>query len=231
MQYFAWLAHLYTATGLIFGFLALLAISAEDFRAAFLWLFVAVLVDASDGWLARSLRVEERLPSVSGARIDDIVDYVTYVLVPAYLLYRAGSLPAWCALPVTSALLLSSAFGFAHTEAKTSDHFFTGFPSYWNIVALYLFVAHLPAWLNAVILLSLAGLVLVRTTYVYPSQMPTLRLITIAAGSVWGAMLLWMIWILPARSPAVLLASLAFPVYYTALSIVLHRRRNHGRER
>jgi phosphatidylcholine synthase len=231
MHYLAWLAHVYTGTGLICGFLALLALSTEDFRTAFLWLFVAVVVDASDGWLARSLRVEARLPSVSGARLDDLVDYVTYVLVPAYLLYRAGSLPARCALPVTSALLLSSAFGFAHTEAKTSNHFFTGFPSYWNIVALYLFVAHLPAWLNAVILLTLAALVFVRTTYVYPSQMPTLRLVTIAAGSIWGAMLLWMIWILPERSPALLLASLAFPVYYAALSIVWHRRRIHGRGR
>jgi hypothetical protein len=79
-----------------------------------------------------------------------------------------------------------------------------------------------------VILLSLAGLVFVRTTYVYPSRMPTLRLVTLAAGSVWGAMLLWVIWNLPERSPGVLLASLAFPAYYAVLSGVLHRRRRHA---
>jgi phosphatidylcholine synthase len=227
----AWLAHLYTATGLVFGFLALLAVVAENFRAAFLWLLAAGVVDASDGWLARALRVEERLPSFSGARLDDIVDYVTYVFVPAYLLYRAGAIAPAAALPVISAILLSSAYGFASSEAKTADHFFTGFPSYWNIVALYLFLAMMPGWLNAVILLTLCGLVFVRTAYVYPSRMSTLRTVTVVGGSIWGALLLWMIWRLPDRSPRVLFLSLAFPLYYAAISLVLHRRRTHQRER
>lgn len=222
----AWLAHLYTATGLIVGFVALVAIAAGNFRAAFLWLFAAVLVDATDGWLARALHVE-RLPSFSGARLDDIVDYVTYVFVPAYLLYRAGSIAPAAALPVTSLILLASAYGFASSEAKTADHFFTGFPSYWNIVALYLFLARMPRWANALILLTLCGLVFVRTTYVYPSRMSTLRMLTIVAGSAWGALLLWMIWTLPNRSPGLLLVSLAFPAYYAVLSLILTRRRPH----
>jgi len=221
----AWLAHLYTATGVIFGFLALLAIAAENFRAAFLWLFVAMLVDGTDGWLARRLRVEERLPFFSGARLDDIVDYVTYVFVPVYLLYQAGSIPPRGALPVTIAILLSSAYGFANEEAKTHDHFFTGFPSYWNIVALYLFVARMPGWLNAVILLALCGLVFVRTAYIYPSRMSTLRTVTVLSGSLWGVVLLWMIWRLPDRSPGLLIVSLLFPLYYAALSIILSQRR------
>ena len=223
----AWLAHLYTATGLIFGFVALSEVAAEHFRAAFLWLFVALLVDATDGWFARALQVE-RLPSFSGARLDDIVDYVTYVFVPAYLLYRAGSIAPAAALPVTSAILLASAYGFASSEAKTADHFFTGFPSYWNIVALYLFLARMPGWVNALILLTLCGFVFVRTTYVYPSRMSTLRSLTIVAGSAWGALLLWMVWRLPDRSPGVLLVSLTFPAYYAVLSFVLHRQRRHA---
>jgi len=222
----AWLAHLYTATGLIIGFLALGAIAAGDFRAAFLWLAAATVVDASDGWIARRARVDERLPSFSGARLDDIVDYVTYVFVPAYLLYRAGALPASYALPVAGAILLSSAYGFAHEEAKTADHFFTGFPSYWNIVAIYLYFMQLPRGFNAVIVLALCALVFVRTTYVYPSRMPVLRAVTIWAGSAWGAVLLWMIWRLPERSPAWLIGSFAFPAYYTIVSVVLSRRRN-----
>lgn len=222
----AWLAHLYTATGLIFGFVALVAVAAGNFRAAFLWLFVAVLVDATDGWLARACQVG-RLPSFSGARLDDIVDFLTYVFVPAYLLYRAGSIAPVVALPVTSAILLASAYGFASSEAKTADHFFTGFPSYWNIVALYLFLARMPGWANALILLTLCGLVFVRTTYVYPSRMSTLRRLTIVAGSAWGVLLLWMIWTLPNRSPGLLLVSLAFPAYYAVLSLILNRRRQH----
>ena len=223
----AWLAHLYTATGLVLGFRALVAIAADDFRAAFLWLFVAAVVDGTDGWLARRLRVEERLPSFSGARLDDIVDYVTYVFVPVYLLYQAGSLPPWSAFPVTSAILLSSAYGFASQQAKTPDHFFTGFPSYWNVVALYLFLARLPGWLNAVILLTLCGLVFWRTVYLYPSRMSTLRTVTLLSAAVWSVLLLWMIWRLPNRSGGLLAVSLLFPLYYVALSIILTRRRTH----
>ena len=224
----AWLAHFYTATGLVFGFLALLAVDAENIRGAFLWLFAAVVVDASDGWLARALKVEKRLPSWSGARLDDTVDYVTYVLVPAYLLYHVGAIAPSAALPVISAILLSSAYGFASAEAKTSDHFFTGFPSYWNIVALYVFLARMPGWLNAAILLTLCGLVFVRTTYVYPSRMSRLRTVTIVAAATWGALLLWMIWRLPNRSPGLLLVSLAFPAYYAVISLAFHRQRQRG---
>ena len=223
----AWAAHLYTATGLISGFLALRAAVAGDFRAAFLWLFVAVLVDASDGWLARRVRVDERLPSFNGARLDDIVDYLTYVFVPTYALYRADALPSSAALAVTSAMLLSSAYGFAQEDAKTSDHFFMGFPSYWNIVAFYLYAAGLDTRINAVILLIFCSLVFVRTTYVYPSQMPTLRAVTLGAGVVWAALLLRMIRALPERRPGLLLVSLVFPAYYLVVSVVLHRQRRN----
>jgi phosphatidylcholine synthase len=221
----AWVAHLYTASGLILGFLALLAVSAQDFRAAFLWLFAAVLVDATDGWLARRLRVEERLPSFNGARLDDIVDYVTYVFVPAYLLYRAATLPESMALATIGAMLLSSAYAFAREDAKTADHFFTGFPSYWNIVAFYVYAAGLAAWINAVVLLAGCALIFVRTTYVYPSRMPALRAVTIGLGAVWGAALLWLIRALPTRYPHLLRLSLLFPAYYVVVSLILHGRR------
>jgi phosphatidylcholine synthase len=221
----SYLAHLYTATGAVLGFLALLAVASGDFRAAFLWLFAAAVVDASDGWLARRLKVAERLPAFSGAKLDDIVDYLTYVFVPGYLLYRADVLPESFALPVISAILVASLYGFCHEEAKTSDHFFTGFPSYWNIVAFYVYMLRWPSWVNAVILLTLCGLVFVRTTYVYPSRMPVLQTETILAGLVWGALLLWLVWRLPERSPIAAMMSLAFPLYYTMLSILLDRRR------
>jgi phosphatidylcholine synthase len=220
-----YLAHLYTATGVVLGFLALLAVASGDSRAAFLWLFAANIVDASDGWLARRLKVAERLPAFNGAKLDDIVDYLTYVVVPSYLLYRADALPESFALPVISAILVASLYGFCHEEAKTSDHFFTGFPSYWNIVAFYVYVLRWPSWVNAVILLTLCGLVFVRTTYVYPSRMPVLQTGTILAGLVWGALLLWLVWRLPERSPIAAMTSLAFPLYYTMLSIFLGRRR------
>ena len=122
-------------------------------------------------------------------------------------------------------MLLSSAYGFAALDAKTDDHFFTGFPSYWNIVALYLYAARLPTVLNGVILLVLSALVFVRIGYVYPSRTPVLRGLTIALCVVWGLMLLQIIGRLPDVPARLLVASLFFPVYYIVLSFVLHARR------
>ena len=159
-----WLAHLYTATGAV---LALLAprwrCFGGDFRAAFFWLAAATFVDATDGVLARALRGEGAPARFDGATLDDIVDYLTYVFVPVLLVWQAGLRAAAVALWIGAAMLLSSAYGFGRADAKveTTDHFFTGFPSYWNIVALYLYVWRLPPAVNAAILLVLAVLVFV----------------------------------------------------------------------
>ena len=122
-------------------------------------------------------------------------------------------------------MLLSSAYGFAATDAKSEDYFFTGFPSYWNIVALYLYAASLPPFVNAAILLVLGGLVFVRIGYVYPTRTPVLRGLTIALCAIWGAMVLLMILMLPEVPGVLLAASLFFPIYYVVLSLVLNARR------
>lgn len=207
------------------GLLALVAGVGQDFRTAFLWLFAAVIVDGTDGWLARRFRVAERLPTVDGSRLDDIVDYVTYVFVPAYLIQRAGLLPDRIGLVTVAAVLLASAYGFARTDAKTPDHFFTGFPSCWNVVALYLYLAEWPRWSNAAALGVLCLLVFVPSVYVYPSRTPVLRGITVTLAAIWGLLLLLLVWRLPERSPGWTAVSLAFPVYYGALSVVLSTRR------
>jgi phosphatidylcholine synthase len=221
----AWAVHLYTATGALTAFAAVLATIDRDYRAAFLWLVAAVFVDATDGVLARAARVKERAPGVDGARLDDIVDYLTYVFVPVLILYYGGSLPAAGGLVVAAAVLLSSAYGFASLDAKADDFFFTGFPSYWNIVAVYLHAAGLPPAANAAILLALSVLVFVRIGYVYPSRTPILRGLTVALGGIWGLMVLAIILALPRVSMPLLAASLFFPVYYAGLSLALHRRR------
>src|SRR5690348_2373517 len=140
----AWLVHFYTASGVVLAFLATRAVIAEDYRAAMFWLYVQVVVDATDGMLARRAQVLQRLPWFNGAKLDDIIDYLTYVFIPALIVWRAGLVPERWMLIVVSAMLLSSAYGFNRTDAKTSDHFFTGFPSYWNVVAFYLLVAGWP---------------------------------------------------------------------------------------
>ena len=188
-------------------------------------LFRSVLVDATDGILARRARVATVTPWFSGGKLDDIVDYLAYVFVPAVIVWRALLVPDGWTLPVVAAMLLASAYGFNRDDAKTGDHFFTGFPSYWNIVVLYLYVAHLPAAVNAAILVALAALVFLPVAYLYPSRTQALKRVTVSLGVLWGLQMLLMIWQLPAVSSAVLVGSLAFPVYYLVVSIALSLRR------
>jgi phosphatidylcholine synthase len=221
----AWLAHLYTASSSVLALLATIAVFEYRFRDAFFWLAVAIIVDASDGVLARAVRVSQRLPWFNGAKLDDIVDYLTYVFVPAVLVWRSLLVPAAWAIPVASAMLLSSAYGFNREDAKTSDHFFTGFPSYWNIVVFYLFVMRSSQVVNAIVLLVLAAFVFVPIRYLYPSRTPQLRALTVALGLMWGITLLVIMWRLPAVSPPLLWGSLLFPAYYVVLSLIVGRKR------
>ena len=217
----AWLAHLYTASGAVFAFLAARAVIEFDYRAAFFWLGVQVIVDATDGVLARALRVSDRLPWFNGAKLDDIVDYLTYVFVPALFVWRAILVPEPWTLWVAGAMLMSSAYGFNREDAKTADHYFKGFPSYWNIVVFYLLLLRWPPEINAAILIGLAVMVFVPMKYVYPSRMPVLRWQTNALGAVWGVLIGVMLSQYPAISRPVLIASLLFPIYYFGLSMAL----------
>src|SRR5437899_5090173 len=129
----AWAVHFYTATGAVMAFLATREVFAGDFRMAFVWLFTALVVDSSDGTLARLAHVHERLPYFSGEKVDDLVDYLTFVFVPALIVWRAGLVaPAWEPVVVT-AMLLSSAYGFASADAKTADRIYTGDPQHCTI--------------------------------------------------------------------------------------------------
>jgi phosphatidylcholine synthase len=224
----AWAVHLLTASGALLGLVMIAATAAGDYRRAFLWMAAATAIDSADGALARALRVKDRLPSFNGARLDDIVDYLTFVFAPAYLVYHARLAPDALALVVVSAMLLSSAYGFSQEAAKTSDHYFTGFPSYWNIMAFYLVVLGAPPTVNAVVLTGLAVLVFVPIAYVYPSRTPTLRVPTLALGLMWALLVLVMIWQFPEVSPSVLYLSLIFPAYYLVLSLVLNVRRRRA---
>ena len=221
----AWLVHLYTASGALCAFFGTLAVFSSRYRDAFLLMALATFLDATDGVLARAAAVKEVLPRFDGARLDDIVDYLTFVFLPALLLYQSEALPQQWGGLVVACILLSSAYGFASSDAKTDDHFFTGFPSYWNIVALYLHAGRVPPAINAVILVTLSALVFVRIGYVYPSRTPTLRTLTLVLGSIWALLVVALIFTLPDVPPMLLVASLFFPAYYTVLSFALQMRR------
>jgi phosphatidylcholine synthase len=221
-----WFAHLYTGFGAVAALAAALDVIAGDYRGAFIWLGVQIAIDATDGLLARALRVKERLPNFDGARLDDIIDYLTYVFIPVLLMLHAQLLPARWGAAVGAVVLLSSAYGFSQTAAKlkTTDYFFTGFPSYWNLVALYMFVLRLSPGINAAILLIFSALVFIPLRYVYPSRTKTLSTVTNVLGAAWAILTMWMVWQLPVTDSRVVAGSLVFPVYYMLLSFYLDRR-------
>lgn len=220
----AWGVHLFTASGAVAGLLALAAIARGDVAAAFWWMTYTLATDSLDGTLARAVGVKQVLPTIDGARLDDCVDYFTYVLVPAFFMLEAALFPPAVAIPVAALVCLASAFGFAQTAAKTPDHYFTGFPSYWNVVVFYLWALEWSPWANAAVTTLLAVGVFVPLRYVYPSRTTTLRPLTIGLALLWGAALIWALLRLPAKDPTLIHASLAFPAYYVGLSIVLHLR-------
>jgi phosphatidylcholine synthase len=224
MAFTAWLVHLYTASGIVFAFLAARAFIEFDYRTGFFWLWVQILIDATDGLLARRLRVRERIPWFDGAKLDDVTDYLTYVFVPALFVWRGALVPNAWVLTVVAAMLLSSAYGFNRTDAKTSDHFFTGFPSYWNVVTFYLLLARWPSEVNAAILTVFAVLVFVPIRYVYPSRTPAWSVITNVAGAIWAGLMLLMLWQYPAVSDLAFWVSFAYPAYYFLMSFALHVR-------
>ena len=209
------------------AFLATLATIDHDYRRAFLFLWLQVLVDATDGWLARHARVAERAPWFSGGKLDDLVDYLTYVFVPMLMVWRGALVPDAWATPIACVVLLASGFGFSRLDAKTADHFFTGFPSYWNIVVLYLFELRWTPHTNALILLTLAALVLVPIHFLYPSRTPVWPILTNGLGAVWGAAILAIAWLHPDAPRWLVTSSLAYPVLYFGLSLWLE----HGRLR
>jgi phosphatidylcholine synthase len=220
----AWAVHLFTALGAVIGAWCLIAIHRGNYRGAFFGMMLAVVFDAVDGPLARLARVKEVLPQFDGTKLDDIVDYLNYVVVPIVFIHDANLLPAWVSVWILPFPLLASAYRFCHVSAKTPDHFFTGFPSYWNILAFYYYIGMSPLWLNAAFTLFAAIMVLVPIRYIYPSRTRTLRPLTIGLGILWVAVLLILLWQLPDPSPSLVAWSLVYPIYYTALSFALHWR-------
>jgi phosphatidylcholine synthase len=218
--------HVYTASGSALALLIVLAaIEGDAVRA--LWLgLVALVIDGTDGMLARRLRVKERVPSFDGARLDDIVDYLTYAFAPMLLLWSDERLPAG---PLGTALavlpLLASSYQFCRVDAKTDDHFFLGFPSYWNVVAFYAIVLDLAPTTVAVILVVCSVLVFVPVGYLYPSRTLAFRAVSLVLTAVWLVSYAVILLQMPDPNGLVLAASLAYLVYYVTVSLYLTSRR------
>ncbi|MBM3461559.1 MAG: CDP-alcohol phosphatidyltransferase [Armatimonadetes bacterium] len=222
----AWCVHLYTGMGLVCAAAIALCIfrgTPEDIRQAFLWMLLATLIDATDGTLARAADVKHVLPGFDGRRLDDLIDFQTYTTLPLLLIWRTAVLPpgyeAWLLLA-----LLASGYGFSQAEAKTEDGFFLGFPSYWNIVAFYLYMLGLPPFLALGIVVVCAVLTFVPTKYLYPSIGGPLSKVTIGLGAVWTVIVLIILSGKAPNSGELVWISLFYPMYYMGASWLISLR-------
>ncbi len=220
---FAWCVHCYTALGLAIAALstALIVIGGEEnLRNSLMLLFIAMAIDASDGYFARLARVKEVVPTIDGRRLDDIIDFHTYTSIPLLFIWRSGLFPgdiAWILiLP-----LMASAYGFSQTNAKTEDGCFLGFPSYWNVIAFYFFFLKPEVWFSFVIIVVFSVLTFIPVKYLYPSMRGPLSKLSVLLGVIWSLIVLSIIvgivdeffWTM---------ISLVFPVYYMVASWVIN---------
>ncbi len=164
----AWSVHLLTASGAVLALLALHAVDGGRWREALLWLLAALLIDGIDGTLARAAQVGERLPEIDGTALDLVVDYLTYVFVPAFLLWRIGAFPSAVALPLVALILLSSLYVFARRDMKTEDGYFRGFPALWNVVTLYFFLLNPAPPLAAAVVIAFIVMSLAPVHVIHP---------------------------------------------------------------
>jgi len=211
--------HLFTASGAALGTFALLAIASDRLEAAALMMLAALFIDGLDGTLARAVRVSVHTPEINGRRLDDIVDYLNFTIVPAVFLWGAGSVvhPGWLAAPV-----LASAYGFSREDAKTEDDFFLGFPSYWNILALYLWLLEIEPQVGTIWVVALSVAVFVPMKYLYPSKVEPMSLrIWLGIGALlWTAALAFCVeWPEASGAYFVLELSLLYPAWYMWLSV------------
>ncbi len=217
----AWFVHFVTASGAIFGLLSLIAVVEHQWVLAFVWMAACLAIDSVDGTLARLFRVKAVLPGFDGGLLDNMVDYFTYVIVPAFFLYEADLLPGIFAIITAALVILTSGYQFCRSDAKTEDHYFKGFPSYWNIAVFYLFLLEMNVWVNLALMLSLCALVFIPIKYVYPSRSPQYQFLTLALAGVWGALCSVTLATYPHHNSLLIWASLLFVIYYVGISLHL----------
>ena len=186
----AFLVHVFTACGAVCALLALLAAVGGNWTRMFVWLGIALVIDGVDGTFARRLRVAETLPRWSGDTLDLVVDYPTYVLVPAYAVATGGVLPVPAALPLGLVIAVTGALYFADRRMKTSDGYFRGFPALWNVAAFYLFLLKPPPWLGALAIVVLAAATFAPFHFVHPVRVKRWHRLNIAASIAWAALAL-----------------------------------------
>lgn len=187
--------HLLTATGAVLSMLALLAAVEERWSLMFLWLVVALFVDGIDGPLARRFDVKTNWPTYDGVLMDLIVDYLTYVFIPAYALFKSGLLPGWTGWIAIIVIIYASVIYFADTRMKTKDNSFSGFPACWNMVVLVLFALKPNFWIMLALVILLAGAMFLRLKFIHPVRTARWRVVSLPVAVAWCGFAGWAAWV------------------------------------
>lgn len=222
----AWAVHAFTASAAAFGVLTLAMTYQHNYVMAFWFMALAVFVDAVDGTLARQVGVKEILPNIDGALLDNIVDYLNYAITPCFFLFvKSDMLPDIVRLPVILCITISSAYQFCQSDAKTPDHFFKGFPCYWNIALFYLFILNTSPVFNAAFLCFLGFMIFVPIKYVYPSRLDyltnsrILKMFMHIASTLYGLSSAYLLVTYPKITSSALFVSLGYVALYLMLSV------------
>jgi phosphatidylcholine synthase len=215
----AWGVHLFTTSGFVIAFLAILAIQKHNWRLVLTCLAVALVIDAVDGTMARALNVKQVLPQINGAVLDSVSDFLNHVLVPALLLYESNIVPENIAFATSAFLLLASAYHWGNVRAVTKDNYIEGFPSMWNMVVVYLFLLNFNQWINLAVVFIFFVLTFVPIKYVYVSKTRDLRTLTRVLTALWAVLWAVIIAQFPATNAWLLWVSLFYLIYLSALGL------------
>jgi phosphatidylcholine synthase len=186
----AFAVHVLTASGAALALVSLILATGGHWAAMFACLGLALVVDGIDGPLARALNVQDALPRWDGAGLDFVVDFTTYVFVPAYAIAASGYLPEGFGVPAACLIVITGALYFADRNMKTDDNYFRGFPAVWNVVAFYIYILTPPGWVTAAAIVALAALTFVPIRFVHPLRVRHLRWLNIALMALWAVLAL-----------------------------------------
>ena len=191
----AFFVHLFTAIGAVCAMLAMLAAVEEKWGLMFLWLVVAFIVDGIDGPLARRYDVKSNAPQIDGVLLDLIIDYLTYVFIPAYALFKSGILPGWTGWVAIIVITYASAVYFADTRMKTKDNSFAGFPGCWNMVVIVLFATDPNFWVTLGLVVALAVAMFTPLKFIHPVRTDRWRAVSLPVAIAWTGFAAWAAWV------------------------------------
>ncbi|MCC5985202.1 MAG: CDP-alcohol phosphatidyltransferase family protein [Rhodobacteraceae bacterium] len=215
----AYAVHLFTATGAVFAMLALLEAVQGDWPMMFLWLVVAFIVDGIDGPLARRYQVKQNAKTIDGVLLDLIIDYLTYVFIPAFALFQSGLLPGWTGWIAIIVITFTSVLYFADTRMKTTDNSFQGFPACWNMAAVVIFATQPGFWVILLIIVLLAVSMFTPMKFIHPVRTARWRAVSLPVALVWTLLAGWAAWAEFAQPVAVTWGLIATSLYLGVVGI------------